>query len=123
MRFALTFLTIALLAAPGLRATSVVPPSFPELVAEADGIYRGRVTSIQARRVPLPEGDGSVIKTFVTFAVERALKGAEQTQLTLEFLGGTVGDETITVSRAVMPARFAHVKRNVVVALSVTVVV
>jgi hypothetical protein len=98
MRFALTFLTIALLAAPGLRATSVVPPSFPELVAEADGIYRGRVTSIQARRVPLPEGDGSVIKTFVTFAVERALKGAEQTQLTLEFLGGTVGDETITVT-------------------------
>jgi hypothetical protein len=98
MRLVLTFLSLALLAAPALRATSVVPPSFPELVAEADGIYRGRVTSIQARRVPLPDGDGSVIKTFVTFAVERVLKGEEQAQLTLEFLGGTIGDETITVT-------------------------
>jgi hypothetical protein len=98
MRFGLTFLALVLSAAPSLRATSVVPPSFPELVAEADGIYRGRVTSIQARRVPMPDGEGSVIKTFVTFAVERALKGPEQTQLTLEFLGGTIGDETITVT-------------------------
>lgn len=98
MRFVLTFLTVVLAVAPALRATSVVPPSFPELVAEADGIYRGRVTSIEARRVPLPDGEGSVIKTFVTFAVEKVLKGQGQTQLTLEFLGGTIGDETITVT-------------------------
>jgi hypothetical protein len=98
MRFRLTLLVCLLSLAPIAHATTVVPPSFPELVAEADGIYRGRVTSIQARRVPLPEGDGSVIKTFVTFNVERVLKGPEQAQLTLEFLGGTIGDESVTVS-------------------------
>jgi hypothetical protein len=83
---------------PALRATSVVPPNFTELVGEADAIYRGRVTSVQSRRVERTDGDGSVIKTFVTFAVERVLKGPEQKEVTLEFLGGTVGEETMTVS-------------------------
>src|SRR5688572_15986612 len=82
---------------PRVEATTVVPPSFAELVGEADAIYRGRVTSVQARRVERPDGEGSLIKTFVTFAVERVLKGPEQTQITLEFLGGTVGEETMAV--------------------------
>ena len=83
---------------PALRATSVIPPSFAELVGEADAIYRGRVTAVQARRVERPDGDGSLIKTFVTLAVERVLKGAEQKEVTLEFLGGTIGDESMTVA-------------------------
>jgi hypothetical protein len=83
---------------PFAHATSVVPPSFPELVAESDAIYRGRVTSVQAKRVENSHADGSVIKTFVTLAVERVLKGPERTAVTLEFLGGTVGDETLTVT-------------------------
>jgi hypothetical protein len=83
--------------APVLRATTVVPPSFPELVSEADGIYRGQVTAVEARRVTQPSGD-SVIKTFVTVAVERALKGPTQKEVVLEFLGGTVGADTLTVS-------------------------
>jgi hypothetical protein len=82
---------------PFARATSVIPPTFPELVAEADSIYRARVDAIEARRVAAPDGD-QVIKTFVTFAVERVLKGAEKTEVVLEFLGGTVGDETLTVT-------------------------
>jgi hypothetical protein len=94
------FLPILLLLAlvPAVCATTVVPPSFAELVSEADAIYRGRVTAVQARRVERPDGEGSVIKTFVTIAVERVLKGAEQREVTLEFLGGTVGDESMTVS-------------------------
>jgi hypothetical protein len=88
---------VALLAlAAFARATTVEPPSFPELVAEADAIYRGHVTSVQARRVE-GAGGGSTIKTFVTFAVERMLKGAEQPEVVLQFLGGTVGDDTLTV--------------------------
>jgi hypothetical protein len=98
MRIRLSSLVLLLALAPAAHATSVVPPSFPELVAEADAIYRGRVTSIKARRVDVPAPTGSVIKTFVTFEVERVLKGPEQAEVTLEFLGGTVGDETITVS-------------------------
>jgi hypothetical protein len=83
---------------PFTRATSVVPPSFTELVNEAEAIYRGRVTAVQARRVDRADGEGSTIKTFVTFAVERVLKGAEQKEITLEFLGGTIGDEKLEVS-------------------------
>lgn len=96
MQFRLTFLLLALLA-PALRATSVVPPDFPELVAEADSIYRGRVTAVEARRVARADG-GSTIKTFVTVAVERALKGPEQKEVTLEFLGGQIGNEVLEVS-------------------------
>ena len=98
MRFRFLFLLLPLALIPAVRATSVVPPSFPELVAEADAIYRGRVTSVQARRVDRPDGEGSLIKTFVTLTVERVLKGPERSEVTLEFLGGTVGQETMSVS-------------------------
>jgi hypothetical protein len=95
-RLGTALLLSLLLAAPG-RATSVVPPSFPELVAEADGIFRGRVTAIEARRATAPDGT-AIIKTFVTFAIERTLKGAARSELTLDFLGGTIGDESLVVS-------------------------
>lgn len=97
MRIALLLLVLALLAPLG-RATSVEPPTFPELVAEADAIYRGRVTAVQPRRVERPDGGGTFIKTFVTFAIERVLKGPQQKEVTLEFVGGTVGDESLEVS-------------------------
>lgn len=92
MRFLLAWLALA----PLLLATSVVPPNFTELIDEADAIYRGRVTKAEARRVARPDG-GSVIKTFVTVAVERVIKGPEVPETTLEFLGGTLGDETLEV--------------------------
>jgi len=106
----LVFLLLGLVAASA-RATSVVPPTFAELVAEADAIYRGRVTQLQVRRVELPNGNGSVIKTFVSFAIERVLKGAAATEVVLEFLGGTIGDERLEVSG--MP-RFAAGEREIV---------
>ncbi len=95
MRLRILFLVCCALA-PLVRATSVVPPTFPELVAEADGIYRARVAGVEARRVARPDG-GSVIKTFVSLAIDRVLKGTAETGVTLEFLGGTIGDETLEV--------------------------
>jgi hypothetical protein len=80
-----------------MRATTVEPPTFPELVAGADAVYRGHVTAVQARRIERP-GGGMIIKTFVTFAVDRALKGAAQDEVVLEFLGGRVGDDIMEVS-------------------------
>jgi hypothetical protein len=98
LRLPLCFLALAAAALlPPARATSVVPPKFPELVAEADAIYRGRVTAVEARRVARPDG-GSLIRTYVTVAIDRTLKGAEQPEITLDFLGGTLGDETLEVS-------------------------
>lgn len=95
MRFRFLFLFAIL--ASWTQATSVVPPNFSELVAEADAIYRGRVSDVQARRVARADG-GSAIKTFVTIVVDRSLKGPDQRSVTLEFLGGTLGDETMEVS-------------------------
>jgi len=90
-------LFLLLAVAAGVRATTVEPPAFTELVGEADAIYRGHVTAITARRVAAP-GGASVIKTFVTFAVDRAIKGSAQSEVVLQFLGGTVGDDTLAVS-------------------------
>jgi hypothetical protein len=97
MPFRISFVLL-LAIAPFARATSVIPPTFAELVSEADAIYRGCVTDVQARRVERADGEGSTIKTFVTFAVERTLKGTEQKEVTLQFLGGTLGDEKLEVS-------------------------
>jgi hypothetical protein len=111
LRFAL--LVAALV--PALSATSVVPPSFPELVAEADAIYAGRVTTVEARKLTAPDGS-PLIKTFVTFAVERVLKGTARESVTLELLGGRVGDEQLRVSGmpifAVGDRDFVFVQRN-----------
>ena len=85
-----------LLSALTARATSVVPPSFPQLVAEAQSIFEGTVTAVDCRWVDTSAG--RVIKTFVTFSVDRTIKGNPGTNTTLEFLGGTVGDETMRVS-------------------------
>lgn len=102
-------------AVPPASATSVVPPSFPELVAEAEAIYSGRVTAVEARRLAAPDGS-SVIKTFVTFAIERVLKGAARESVILELLGGRVGDEQLRVSGmpvfAVGDREFVFVQRN-----------
>lgn len=85
-----------MLAVASAHATSVMPPSFSELVAEADTIARGTVTAVDARWVDVDSRH--VIKTYVTFAVEKALKGTPANVVTLEFLGGTVGPETLRVS-------------------------
>jgi hypothetical protein len=76
----------------------VVPPSFAELVGDADAIYRGRITAVESRWVDRGDGQGNVIRTFVTLVVERVLKGSDRQTVTLEFLGGTVGGESMSVS-------------------------
>lgn len=91
------FFGLALLIAPLSRATTVVPPSFSELVRDADAIHRGTVTAVEARRVAAPDGKGTFIKTYVTVAIERTLKGAKTAEVTLEFLGGTVGEDSMLV--------------------------
>ncbi len=98
MRILTAFLFCALaISAPALRATTVVPPSFSELVEKAEAIYRGKVTAIESRYVDRPDGS-RVIKTFVTVAIDKVLKGAAQSAVTLEFLGGRVGEDSLLVT-------------------------
>lgn len=107
MRFRL--LLFLLVGAVAARATSVQPPTFSELVDESDGIYRGRVVSVDPRRAATPDGT-SLIKTFVTFAIERALKGPARDEIVLELLGGTIGGESLDVGG--MP-RFSAGQREI----------
>ncbi|HVU36635.1 MAG TPA: hypothetical protein VHE61_24555 [Opitutaceae bacterium] len=78
------------------RATSVAPPTFPQLVAESDVIIRGTVDDVTSRWVDGPQG--RVIKTFVTVTVDKRLKGDPPNPLRLEFLGGTVGSDSLNVA-------------------------
>ena len=80
-------LLLCLLAAGVARATSVVPPRFDELVAEAELIVRATPIARETRRETAPDGT-AILRTYVTLAVERTLKGAAADRLTLAFLGG-----------------------------------
>lgn len=77
--------------AQAARATTVIPPTFPELVAEADCIVRGTVTAVEVRAVATPRGP--VPRTFVTLTVEECLKGSAPRELTLTLAGGTLGEK------------------------------
>lgn len=92
-------LCVVLSLAP-LHATTVEPPAFPELVAESEVVARAQVKEIQARWVD--SSQGRVIRTFVTFVVEKALKGTCASELTLSFLGGELDGQGMRVEG--MPA-------------------
>lgn len=79
-----------------VRATSVVAPSFPELVAEAQTILRVRVREVRSAWSDSPQG--RVIKTHVTFTILKRIKGDAPDELTLPFLGGEVDGESMHVA-------------------------
>lgn len=84
-----------LLGAGRAHPTTVIAPTFEELVDRASTVFVGEVVSRRSQRIDTPEGP--LIVTLVTFSVDETLKGASSLQTTLEFLGGTVGDETLVV--------------------------
>lgn len=90
------FLALAGVSTFSAHAMSVQPPSFNELVAEADNITRARVKHVEARFVTAPDGQ-RLLKTFVTFAKLKTLKGAAPEEFTLEFLGGEKDGERWTI--------------------------
>lgn len=91
----ITAFGLLVLTAASARSTSILPPTFDELVARADEVILARVVARQSSWVT--SRSGRAIVTDVTFAIERTLKGEWRIQRTLEFLGGTVGEDTLTV--------------------------
>ena len=83
-------------AAPASQATTVVPPTFTELVARAQTVFVGQTLDVESRWVST--ASGKVIVTLVTFKVEQTIKGELGGQTVLEFLGGTVGEDRMDVS-------------------------
>lgn len=84
--------------AVSLSATTVIPPTFEQLVDQAQVIFQGTVTKVNAGWVG--EGADRHIATFVTFEVKDALKGAPGKTYTMRQFGGTVDGETMGITDA-----------------------
>jgi hypothetical protein len=78
------------------RGTTVIPPTFDELVSRAEVIFQGTVTDVRSQWTG--EGAQHRIESYVTFRVEDAMTGAPGESYTLRMLGGTVDGETMEVS-------------------------
>jgi hypothetical protein len=79
-----------------VTATSVIPPTFDQLVQQAELIFQGTVTDVRS----VWEGEGAQrhIDTYVTFQIDENVKGDATSSYTIRMLGGTVGDETMEVT-------------------------
>lgn len=84
------------LALTRVSATTVVAPTFDQLVKQAELIFQGTVTD--SRSVWEGEGGQRHIETYVTFQIEDSMKGDAGASYTIKMLGGTVGDETMEVT-------------------------
>ena len=92
----LTLAACALLAVASAPATTVIPPTFDQLVGQAELIFQGTVTDVKSEWAG--EGGQRRIVSYVTFQVDDALKGAPGTSYTIRMLGGTVDGQTMEVS-------------------------
>jgi len=79
-----------------LSATTVIPPTFDQLVQQAELIFQGTATNVRC----VWEGEGAQrhISTYVTFQIAESVKGNPGSSYTIRLLGGTVGDETMEVT-------------------------
>ena len=93
-------LLIPVLLASGLRlmATTVIPPDFEELVNESDYIIRAVVKSVESEY--RTSGSGRKIITKVALDVREVIAGTPPSEITLEMLGGRVGDEQMVLEGA-----------------------
>lgn len=86
------------LALPATRATTVIPPTFDQLVNQAQLIFQGTVTDLRPQW--MGEGAERHIVTFVTFKIDDAFKGALNQTYTIRMFGGTLDGQTIEVTDA-----------------------
>jgi hypothetical protein len=86
--------------ATGASATTVVPPDFSQLVNESDYIIRGVVKSVTSEYRATTSGKGRKIITKVEVQVLEVVAGTPPTTVVLEMLGGTVGNDKMTLEGA-----------------------
>jgi hypothetical protein len=79
-------------------ATTVIPPTFDDLVTRADMIFEGTVTGLRSEWTG--EGPNRHIVTYVSFKIEDSIKGAAGADYTIRMFGGTVDGRTIEVTDA-----------------------
>jgi len=82
-----------------LDAASVRAVSMDELLQQSQFVFEGTVTGIEAK-----ENNQKRIHTYVTFNISEIIKGEyADNVITLRFLGGTVGDNSMSVSDQRIP--------------------
>jgi hypothetical protein len=86
------------LALPLARATTVIPPTFDQLVSQAEVIFQGTVTDLRPQW--MGEGAERHIVTFVTFQIDDPIKGEPNQSYTIRMFGGTLDGQTIQVTDA-----------------------
>ena len=79
-----------------IQGTTVIPPTFDELVSRAEVIFQGAVTDVRSQWTG--EGAQHRIVSYVTFKVEDPVKGTPGETYTLRMLGSTVDGETMEVA-------------------------
>lgn len=94
----LFLMSCAGLALASAHATTVIAPTFDQLVKDAEFIFQGTVTDTRSEW--MGEGAQRHIVSYVTFRVEDAIKGAAGKSYTIRMLGGTIGNETQEVADA-----------------------
>ena len=87
---------VCLMVARAAFSTTVIQPSFDELVSKAGLIFVGE--AVDTRSVLETTRDGRRIVTIVTFDVSSVIKGSVGLRTQLTFLGGTVGGETMEIA-------------------------
>src|SRR6266513_2047193 len=94
------FLSIAalLISAASLSATTVIPPTFEQLVDQAEVIFHGSVTNVTSQWIG--EGAERHIVSYITFKVKDALKGSPGESYTMRTFGGTVDGESMVIGDA-----------------------
>lgn len=96
MRAAITLLLLALALAAPLRALTVVPATFEELVKESVAVVHGRVRDVRASWT----ADRRTIQSAVTVEVISAMKGADVQTTTFVVPGGEAGGRILLVPGA-----------------------
>lgn len=96
MKKSLLLILVAILACGRAGATTVIAPSFDELVAQAEIIFQGTVTDVQSQWAG--EGAQRHIVSYVTLKVDDPIKGNPGATYTIRMLGGTVDGQTMEVT-------------------------
>ena len=87
-----------LFALSAVWGTTVVAPTFDELVSQAQVIFQGAVTDVRSEWAGA--GTQRHIVTYVTFQVEEGFKGNAGATYSIRLLGGTVDGQTMEVTDA-----------------------
>ena len=113
MRFRVASAAMCLLLSVSARATTVIAPTFEQLVAQAEAVFEGEVIDTKSRLIS--HQGNEMIVTDVYFRVSKVLKGEASTMRILQFSGGVVGD--IGYKVAGVPA-FARGDRDIIFAVT-----